>query len=202
VYSLFADDHVWPRGFPLEYLHREVMPAMTTRTIRASLIQFLADGDPDVDAVFRLTRPQRVSFHRRSPVELRPGTWCPFNSQNTLFRAELFPLLYLPSHCSFRMTDIWRSFVAQRCLWELGAGVVFHSATVRQDRNEHDLLKDFAQEVDGYLHNDAIRRTLEPLKLDMDMRRNLVVCYEALAKFLKAEEMPILRAWLAALPPR
>jgi hypothetical protein len=36
----------------------------------------------------------------------------------------LAPLLYLPSHCCFRMTDIWRSFIAQRCLWELGHWVV------------------------------------------------------------------------------
>jgi len=32
-------------------------------------------------------------------------------------------LMYLPIKASFRMTDIYRSFVAQRCLWELGEGV-------------------------------------------------------------------------------
>src|SRR6185503_2800772 len=158
-----------------------------------NIVQFLADGDPDVDAVFRLTRPQPKWLKKAEPIELRPGTWCPFNSQNTLFRREVYPLLYLPSHCSFRMTDIWRSLVAQRCLWELGEGIVFHSATVRQDRNEHDLLKDFAQEVDGYLHNDAIRRALEKCKLDRDLCRSLIVCYEALSaeKFLRGDEMPI-----------
>jgi hypothetical protein len=167
------------------------------------VVQGLADGNPDVDAVYRLTRTLPIDFDRRGPVRLDPGVWCPFNSQNTRFRREVFPLLYLPSHCSFRMTDIWRSFVAQRCLWELGEGVVFTAATVRQERNDHDLLRDLADEVPGYLRNDGIRRALEPLSLDrQDLARSLTLCYEALVagSFVPEAELPVVRAWREAQP--
>ena len=79
------------------------------------------------------------------------------------------------------MTDIWRSLVAQHCLWEMEEGVVFHSATVFQERNEHDLLRDFADEVPGYLLNDRIRRELEDCNLDkQDLAGSLSKCYESL----------------------
>ena len=77
-------------------------------------------------------------------VWLGPETWCPFNSQSTWWFPVAYPLMYLPSRVSFRMTDIWRGFVAQRCLWELGKGIVFHAAEVVQRRNPHALLRDFA----------------------------------------------------------
>jgi hypothetical protein len=81
------------------------------------------------------------------------NSWCPFNSQSTWFFKKAFPLMYLPCSCKHsECTDIWRSFIGQRCLWEIGEGVTFHSPSeVYQDRNEHDLLKDFEDEIPGYL---------------------------------------------------
>ncbi|MBV5271274.1 MAG: DUF288 domain-containing protein, partial [Afipia sp.] len=76
--------------------------------------------NPDVDAIYRLTLPLPQSFREEQPVALGRNVWCPFNSQNTTWWKEAAPLLYLPSFCSFRMTDIWRSFVAQRIAWENG----------------------------------------------------------------------------------
>jgi len=109
--------------------------------------------------------------------------------------------MYLPSHCTFRMTDIWRSLVAQRCLWELGQGITFHAAEVVQERNAHDLLKDFADEVPGYLKNEAIRQLLEKLPLrggGGNAPANLLRCYEALVAdgVVGAEEMGLVRAWV------
>jgi hypothetical protein len=63
-------------------------------------------------------------------VALGAGAWSPFNSQNTAWYPKAYPLLYLPSYCSFRMTDIWRSFVAQRIAWENGWAVLFKSPDV------------------------------------------------------------------------
>ncbi len=200
VYSLFTDTGIWARGFPLQFLNALAAQERQTsaQTCRGLILQGLANGNPDVDAVYRLTKPLPLTFSPRNPVLLAPGVWSPFNSQNTIFRREVFPLLYLPSRCSFRMTDIWRSFVAQRCLWEAGEGVVFHSATVYQERNEHDLLRDFADEVPGYLMNDRIRRVLEDCALDkQDALRNLSLCYESLVKqdLLPRDELPIVASW-------
>jgi hypothetical protein len=113
-------------------------------------------------------------------------------------------LLYLPSYCSFRMTDIWRSFIAQRCLWELGQGVVFHAAEVVQERNQHDLMRDFSDEVPGYRRNRELARRLQDLSLQPGrgaVTDNLRRCYDALvaAEFFPATELELLDAWRRGL---
>src|SRR4029077_7020197 len=133
------------------------------REVEALVQQSVVNGSPDVDAIWRLVLDHEVIFERRSSVLLGPGVWCPFNSQSTWWFPTAFPLLYLPSHVSFRMTDIWRSFVAQRCLWELNLGIVFHGHEMFQDRNPHSLLRDFEQEVPGYLGNQRLCEVLEQL---------------------------------------
>jgi hypothetical protein len=204
VYSRFTGTKIWPRGFPLQCLKTSTVHERKSSLGTASgwIVQGLANGNPDVDAVFRLTQALPVNFEAQDAVMLGVGVWCPFNSQNTIFRREAFPLLYLPSNCSFRMTDIWRSFVAQRCLWETGEGVVFQSATVYQERNEHDLLRDFADEIPGYLLNDRIRCALEKCSIDKrDMLSSLSLCYERLVRedLMPKSELSIVAAWCAQL---
>jgi hypothetical protein len=201
VYRHFTDTLIWPRGLPLDRVKDDVPPLGAALSgLDCPVQQGLADGDPDVDAVYRLLLPLPLSF-RPGDVVLDKGVWCPFNSQNTTFWKPAFPLLYLPYHCSFRMTDIWRSFVAQRLLWENGWRLSFHTATVFQERNEHDLMRDFAEEVPGYLNNETIRRTLEDLPLasgEAALGDNLLACYRALIALglVRAEEEALLAAWI------
>ncbi len=119
AYRYFTDVNIWPRGLPLDAIQRPLPPfeSLHTQDVACPIQQGLADENPDVDAIYRLvlTLPQNFRADRR--VALGKGAWCPFNSQNTTWWPEAFPLLYLPSYCSFRMTDIWRSFVAQRVAW-------------------------------------------------------------------------------------
>jgi hypothetical protein len=207
VYRAFTadpDEAIWPRGLPLRHARDPVVSLPETTTpIDSPIQQELANMAPDVDAVWRLTianEPFRFAPDRSS-VHLAPGTWCPFNSQATWWFAPAFPLMYLPGTCTFRMTDIWRSFVAQRCLWELNAGVTFHGACVEQERNFHDLTRDFADEVPGYLQNERLAGILTSLRLAPGpgaISANLLRCYEALvaAGILDAEELPMVRAWI------
>jgi len=206
VFRQFTDRRIWPRGFPLDRIAASMEgktgldPA--ARNVRAPIQQGLANGSPDVDAVWRLVLDEPVEFRDGPSILLPPGSWCPFNSQSTWWFPPAFPLLYLPSHCSFRMTDIWRSFVAQRCLWALGLGVVFHGAEMRQERNPHNLLRDFEQEVPGYLGNGDIAATLESLPLpagEKNVAANLRLCYEALVGggFVPRDELALVDAWLA-----
>ncbi len=207
VYRHFSDELVWPRGFPLDRIHdRQPLALGPEEEMEAPIQQGLADGSPDVDAVWRLVLDRDVRFRSAPPVFLPPGSWCPFNSQSTWWWPEAWPLLYLPSSCSFRMTDIWRSLVAQRCLWELGLGVVFHAPEVEQARNEHDLVRDLGLEVPGYLGNRRIASLLEGLPLSPGagaVAGNLLACHEALVRegFLEARELPLVRAWLDDLQP-
>lgn len=201
IYGYFTDRTIWPRGLPLDAVKAplpKVEPAIVD--LDCPIQQGLADRDPDVDAVFRLTHDLPLTFERRRPVILQGGAWCPFNSQNTTWWRQAFPLLYLPSYCSFRMTDIWRSFVALRIAAANGWNICFHEATVFQDRNEHDLMRDFADEVPGYLHNRAIRERLNALKLPEGadhLLDNLARCYGELILMglVDAAEKPLIEAW-------
>src|SRR5579872_5535151 len=136
IYRHFTNDiGIWPRGLPLDALQEtgSIGPLLAPRT--CPIQQYLADNDPDVDAIYRLTRQTPLYFDREAePVVLASETWTPFNSQNTLFYRDAFPLLYLPCHVSFRMTDIWRSFVALAALHRHGLGLAFHPPTVEQLR--------------------------------------------------------------------
>lgn len=206
VYRWFSGELIWPRGLPLDEVHGELpgYGELEVGEVLAPIQQGLADENPDVDAVYRLLFLLPLDFEKGRTVGLGRGVWCPFNSQNTTWHREAFPLLYLPAYCSFRMTDIWRSFVAQRIAWENGWEIVFHEATVWQERNEHSLMRDFEDEVPGYLNNRRMAEVLEGLGLKPGvdaLGENLLVCYEALCAngWVGAEEMPLLESWLGDL---
>lgn len=155
LYSVFTDTHVWPRGLPLKYCRRRPTLTETPSLVTSPIHQGLADANPDVDAIFRLVGELPVFFKGRDVVATSEGL-TPFNSQNTTWFDPAFPLMYLPTFCSFRMTDIWRSFVALAWLIRAGMPLVFTPATVTQDRNDHNLMRDFEDEVPGYLRNEQI----------------------------------------------
>lgn len=206
AYRHFSSLNIWPRGFPLDEVATNGMSGAhgnrpATLTVSAPIQQGLANGSPDVDAIWRLVLDQAVEFNHAPSLWLPPGTWCPFNSQSTWWWPLAYPLMYLPSYCSFRMTDIWRGFIAQRCLWELQCGLVFHAPEVNQQRNPHNLMRDFADEVNGYLRNKELCAILASLELETgteSTRKNLLSCYEALVKteFFPAEELILVKAWL------
>lgn len=205
VYGYFSEEKVWPRGFPLEHLSLPLNDLQNpVEELFSPIQQGLADENPDVDAVYRMTMKLPIDFNRRMPIALGKNSWCPFNSQNTTWFKVAFPLLYLPSYCSFRMTDIWRSFIAQRIAWTCDWPVLFHNATVWQERNEHSLLKDFEDEVPGYLNNFNICSMLENLDLkngESNMAENIIRCYKMLTdnNFIGKQEMPLVEAWLKDL---
>lgn len=203
VYTHFIDTKIWPRGFPLEYINDSLKAKSllgTTFISDCPIQQYLADGDPDVDAIYRLTTQENTKFEPNTII-LANGTFSPFNSQNTLWWAETYPLLYLPSFVSFRMTDIWRSFIAQICLYKLGKSIAFGEATVFQERNVHSLIRDFRDEIPGYLNNVKIMRILNELPLSNSPERvgeNLRMCYEKLveAEIISRQELNLVDLWL------
>jgi hypothetical protein len=206
VYGYFSEANIWPRGLPLDSIKAGLpsFDSLPTQSVDCPIQQGLADENPDVDAVYRLLLTLPQVFRKDRRVALTEGAWCPFNSQNTTWWADAFPLLYLPSYCSFRMTDIWRSFIAQRIAWTNGWGVLFHEPTVWQERNEHDLMRDFRDEVPGYLHNRAICEALEALQLRPgveSMGENLQVCYEMMVGrgWIEKQELELVEAWLRDL---
>ena len=202
VYRYFTGENIWPRGLPLDLITQQPQTLKTCKgSIAAPIQQGLVNNSPDVDAIWRLAMDRPFDFENRPSIHIAPGLWSPFNTQSTWWWPKAYPLMYIPSFCSFRMCDIWKSFVAQRCLWELGHGVVFHSPEVYQVRNVHNLMKDFTDEIPGYTGNQKIAEVLTSLKLkagDGNQLDNLILCYEALiaAGFFPEKELQLVRAWV------
>ena len=203
VYKHFVDDlQIWPRGLPLDEIDSVGIISKLDTASDCPIQQFLADNDPDVDAIFRLVRKGEFFFRRNDPaLVLDSQCWVPFNSQNTVFFADVFPLLYLPCFVSFRMTDIWRSFICQAALWRCGMRVSFHSPTVEQIRNQHDLMKDFSDEVIGYMENRRIGKTLDEsatkIPSGVSLPKVALALWESLEaiNIIPAKEMVIIRGW-------
>lgn len=89
----------WPRGFPLELIRTPCKPLLfPSNTSRVAVLQSLADNEPDVDAIFRLTRD--IPFHfdpnTRRTLILQRGTLAPYNAQATLVLQPAFFTQLLP----------------------------------------------------------------------------------------------------------
>ena len=155
-YRLYTNEHIWPRGFPLDRIGMEERIVVKEEEARnVFVVQGLVNGEPDVDAVFRLCArglARGFTFSEHGNHALQAGVLSPFNSQNTFWTdRRAFPWLYLPATVSDRYTDILRSWIAQFGIWASGGRLGFAEASVFQDRNPHDLLDDFRQEIPMHL---------------------------------------------------
>jgi hypothetical protein len=155
AYSLFTEQKCWPRGFPLEYLEDLAASSYAGEDDKPwAVMQFLCDDDPDVDAIYRIVDGRPIHFARDRRFMLDEESFCPLNSQSTLWTPEVFPLMFLPLGVTDRVTDILRGYIATACLWGAGYSVAYNSPIGFQARNFHDLHNDFKQEMDLYLHAD------------------------------------------------
>ena len=136
---------VWHRGYPIEnvpYRHNVSYKGKAHRTV---LVQAdLWDGDPDIDALARLSKKPIVKFDVQIPfAATKMG---PFNSQNTFVSGK-----HLKDYCVLpyvgRMDDIWASYYFQHLYPE---SVIYNKASVYQDRNVQDLIRNLENEVIGY----------------------------------------------------
>lgn len=206
VYRYFSDTSIWPRGFPLNRITdaKSILcdDSLINKNVEVGVWQAMADGDPDVDAIYRLTINQLCYFNERDPVVFEDGTVCPFNSQNTAFRKQLFSLMYLPSFVSFRFTDILRGLVAQPIMWLMGYKLGFSKATVTQQRNPHNYLKDFESEIPFYLFAEKIVDLVtNAIDSDTSISDNLRESYRVLLenKIVVKKELSLLDDWLKDL---
>jgi hypothetical protein len=202
IYQLYTSKKIWPRGLPLHLITQDfgLEKRIESRDAQMGVWQGLADEDPDVDAIYRLTDDTPTYFNSRPPVALPAGVITPFNSQNTIFRKECFPLLYLPTYVTFRFTDILRGLVAQPILWAAGYQLGFVDATVIQKRNPHNYMRDFESEVPMYLHSEEVISVVGGVVSSRaSISDNLRSAYGALHDrgIVEAKELVTLDAWLS-----
>ena len=150
-------DESWVRGFPIDLIQDdhtwgkvayEFDLPFKTKSKEIGVIQFIADGNPDIDAMHQLS-----TF----PVEdvksvLEPThAYAPYNAQATIHTHNaLWGAMLLPGTVPGRISDIWCLYFAQYIFADTGLQLVLSPPKIYQERNEHNYLGDFDVEQDLY----------------------------------------------------
>lgn len=141
------------RGFPLEKRGIEENWTETTKNITPVVSAGLWLGDPDVDALERLyhfTDPtDATEMAREGRFTPAPGTWTPFNSQNTALARKVIPAYFLSPKVG-RYDDIWAAYVTKRIADHFNDRIVFGAPIVKQERNPHNYWRDLDAERYGH----------------------------------------------------
>lgn len=158
---------LWHRGYPIEKVPTKNNIKSIGIEKRKVLVQAdLWDGDPDIDAICRLSKQPEVNFNVKKPFASNQIS--PFNSQNTFLSREVLPF-YMMYPKVGRMDDIWASYTVQK---QFPNSVIYNKATVYQERNEHDIVLDLEREIIGY------RNTLNLLENKYNIPDNVQHSFE------------------------
>lgn len=165
-------NHLWHRGVPIEIIPVKNNIVFSGKTKRKVLIQAdLWDGDPDIDAIARLSNMPIVRFNIKQPF--CSNKISPFNSQNTFLAREIIPHFPVLPYVG-RMDDIWASYSVQVHFKE---NLIYAPASVYQNRNKQDLITNLEKEIIGY------RNTLKFIESNCNYSCNFIP--EQTKEFLK-----------------
>ena len=172
--SVTERNDLWHRGYPIQLLENKNDINNIGKHKRKVLIQAdLWDGDPDIDAICRLSKMPMVEYKISEPYCSTKIS--PFNSQNTFFHRSVIPFYMVIPHVG-RMDDIWGGYLLQQ---KFKDALIYNSSTVFQDRNEQDLIKNLEWEIIGY------RNTLDFLSGDYKLPPKAEKSYNAYLKSFK-----------------
>jgi len=150
---------IWHRGYPIELLQKRHRVEYKGKVKRKVLVQAdLWDGDPDIDAMARLTMKPIVKYDVTEPY--CSNKISPFNSQNTFLSREVIPYYTVLPHVG-RMDDIWGGYVMQHFFPN---SLIYNRASVYQDRNVQDLVTNLEKEVIGYRYTYKLLQNLDTFK--------------------------------------
>ena len=140
-------EKIWHRGFPVQLINKQNKIKKIKESIIPDIQANLWNINPDIDAFNRAClRKENFIFNLKKPFF--SNKLSPFNSQNTILSRRVLKEYFLYPHIG-RMDDIWASYYVQA----KGYKVLYCEATVKQERNIHDLVKDFNDEIIGYSNN-------------------------------------------------
>ena len=139
--------NLWHRGLPLELVNNRKYKIGKKNLIRPDIQANFWNGDPDIDAVCRMIFKPECNF-KKSLFPFFSKKISPFNSQNTLISRKVVRDYFLFPHIG-RMDDIWASFYVTSKNYK----VIYNEPTVYQQRNVHNLIKDFKDEYIGYTNS-------------------------------------------------
>jgi hypothetical protein len=139
--------NLWHRGMPLELVNNRKYKTEKKSLIKPDIQANFWNGDPDIDAVCRMLLKPECKF-KKNNFPFFSKKISPFNSQNTLLSRKVIKDYFLYPHIG-RMDDIWASFYVTSKKYK----VVYNEPTVYQERNVHNLIKDFKDEYIGYVNS-------------------------------------------------
>ena len=203
----------WPRGLPLVDIKHPQCSNATVGSIEVetksiAVLQSLADVEPDVDAIYRITMPMPRPFAFKRTDETKPlmiptGVLTPYNAQATIHFKSSFWALLLPVTVTGRVSDIWRSYFAQRLFWDCGLQVGFtERPLVVHDRSEHSNLGDLDAERDLYMKSEHLVKFLGSWKgktktLVKRIEELWIALYEH--QYIELEDVTLVQYWLESL---
>ena len=153
--SVTEHNQVWHRGYPIELVPFRKEVTYGGKLKRNVLVQAdLWDGDPDIDAMARLSIKPTVKFGVQDAYG--STSISPFNSQNTFLARDVIPYYSVFPHVG-RMDDIWGGYVLQ---YYFPNSVIYNKASVFQDRNVQDLITNLEKEIMGYRKTSELIRSL------------------------------------------
>ena len=159
--------NLWHRGMPLELVNNRKYKNGKKYLIEPDIQANFWNGDPDIDAVCRMIFKPECKF-RKNIFPFFSKKISPFNSQNTLLKRNVIKDYFLFPHIG-RMDDIWAAFYVTSKKYK----VIYTEPTVYQNRNIHNLVKDFRDEYIGYVNS---------LKLVKNLYKNSNNIYNFLPK--------------------
>lgn len=204
-----TESGTWPRGFPIQYVqNEELYPDLAFGSLPSTsigVIQSTCDGDPDVDAIYRLTRPLPFTFTNKreaSKFLIPPDSYSPYNAQATVHTKQAFWGLLLPCTVTGRVADIWRSYFTQRIMKDLHLALLYSPPMVDHIRNEHNYLADLQSEADLYYKSAALLEFLkewndEETFLPARIEKLAVALYEH--EYIDLPDVQAMQLWLLAL---
>lgn len=212
-YPIMGTKDAWPRGFPLEDLlnisthGNEKDTAVRVPLDYVAVVQLLANHDPDVDAVYRLTRKLPFDFLPESESNaflLEQHKFTPYNAQASIHTHAGLWATYLPVTVPGRVSDIWRGYFAECLFSKLGLRVAFAPPRVTQIRNAHNYLADMEAEHDLYFKTGVLLEFLRDWESDIEdaplpaqMERLWVALYEH--GYIELDDVLQIQRWLLAL---
>jgi len=152
--SVTSYSELWHRGFPIQFLSHRRFENLGESLITPDIQADFWNGDPDVDAICRMEHSPDCDFEATS-FPFHSKGMAPFNSQNTFLSREATKEYFMIPGIG-RMDDIWASLY----LGAKGFKTLYSEASVRQDRNVHDLTVDFSGEIIGYEKTYLLGRVL------------------------------------------
>lgn len=203
VFQSFTSNYkIWPRGFPLSMVQDPpLFSETTTDAIRPSIVVGLIDGEPDVDAIFRLTGTREsIEWKVNKNIYLSNKNIFAFNTQNIFWiDKEILAAMLIPCSVSFRYCDILRGIIANTLLNALNKQLAITSPNVTQIRNKHNLMEDFKSEIEMYLNNEKILNVIgNNVEAGMGVKSMLSQIYTNLLreKIITELDNNILKLWL------